>query len=329
MTREDIARIERTLEGIGEGQLRAAHSKTDPRGASVHALRAKVSGRGRIEIYAPFPGIEASLCAFAGQEAAFSHAPAPRVLELFYCRTGRIGWNMRGGEAVYLGPGEATVHAAVCCADSTMVFPLGYAEGFMLTADLAMLEKQRPVALALAGFDAARLYERLCTGAPLVLPASPSMDALFAPVLSAAPARRPGLMLLKAQEALLMLFDMRAPEPQAVPVHSGQTELIRRIHADLTAHLDVRYTIEELSRRYLINTSALKAAFKAVYGQPIAAYMKEYRIRESMRLLRETDESIARIAARVGYGTQGKFTQAFRDVTGELPTAYRRNVRSE
>lgn len=326
MTREDIERIERRLEGVAEGQLRAAHNRACAANPGMHPLRARIAGRGLLEVYAPLPGMQAALCTFAAQEAAFSHAPMPRVLELFYCRRGRIGWSMCAGEAVYLGPGEASVHGAVCCAESAMLFPLGHAEGFMLCADMDALSARCPEALRLAGLDAQQLAARFLCGGPTVLPASPAMDALFAPLFDAPPERRAGLVMLKAQEALLYLCDLRAPEA-AAPVNSAQAALIRRIHAELTEHLDTRTTIAALSRRYLINTSALKAAFKAVYGQPIAAYMKEYRVREAMRLLRETDESIARIAERVGYASQGKFTQAFRDVTGELPTAYRRGGR--
>lgn len=43
-----------------------------------------------------------------------------------------------------------------------------------------------------------------------------------------------------------------------------------------------------------------------------------------MQLLRETDLPISEIAEQVGYGTQGKFSKAFKDVTRMLPTAYRR-----
>ena len=105
---------------------------------------------------------------------------------------------------------------------------------------------------------------------------------------------------------------------------SQQTELIKEIHHLLTGHLERRFTIEELSRQYLINTSTLKEVFKAVYGQPIARYMKEYRIRKAMELLRNTDMTIADLAAQTGYETQGKFSKAFRDVTQMLPSEYRK-----
>ena len=108
---------------------------------------------------------------------------------------------------------------------------------------------------------------------------------------------------------------------------SRQTEAVRAVHGLLTGQLDRRFTIEELSRRFLINTAALKEGFKAVYGLPIAAYMKEYRIRRAMELLRETSQSVADVAAQVGYETQGKLSKAFKEATGQTPTEYRRQHR--
>ena len=88
--------------------------------------------------------------------------------------------------------------------------------------------------------------------------------------------------------------------------------------------MDQRYTIEELSKKFLINTSSLKEVFKGVYGLPIATYMKEYRIHKGIEMLKQTDDSIAEIAAKLGYETQGKFTKAFKDTVKMTPTAYRK-----
>lgn len=67
----------------------------------------------------------------------------------------------------------------------------------------------------------------------------------------------------------------------------------------LTEHLDQRFTIDELSKRYLINTSTLKEVFKTVYGLPIASYMKEYRIRQAM-FHKATDNDPPRLAKIMG-----------------------------
>ena len=124
--------------------------------------------------------------------------------------------------------------------------------------------------------------------------------------------------------AKVCLRSWKSEHKELTQYFSQQTELIKEIHQQLTEHLDQRFTIAELSKQYLINTSTLKEIFKAVYGQPIATYMKEYRVHQAMRLLRETDASIADIAEQVGYETQGKFSKAFKDVVQVLPTEYRK-----
>ena len=75
---------------------------------------------------------------------------------------------------------------------------------------------------------------------------------------------------------------------------------------------------------WVINTSTLKEIFKAVYGQPIATYMKEFRVRQAMKLLRETNDTIADIASQVGYQTQGKFSSAFQFIVKMSPREYRK-----
>ena len=45
---------------------------------------------------------------------------------------------------------------------------------------------------------------------------------------------------------------------------------------------------------------------------------------KAARLLRETDASMADVSRRVGYESQSKFTAAFKDQYGCLPTMYRK-----
>ena len=89
--------------------------------------------------------------------------------------------------------------------------------------------------------------------------------------------------------------------------------------------MEQKFTIESLSKQYLINPATLKTMFKSVYGNPIAAHMKEHRMERAARLLRETGLSIAEIAGSVGYDSQSRFTAAFKAHWGKLPRDYRNN----
>ena len=73
------------------------------------------------------------------------------------------------------------------------------------------------------------------------------------------------LLKLKVLEVLIYLGNMKSGRKELTQYFSQQTELIKEIRQQLTEHLEQRFTIEELSKQYLINTSTLKEVFKAVY----------------------------------------------------------------
>ena len=117
-------------------------------------------------------------------------------------------------------------------------------------------------------------------------------------------------------------MEIACPE-KAVDFQASQEEIIRRVHTHLTEHLSERITIEALSREFLMNTTTLKSAFKRVYGSSIAQHMKQHRMEAAAARLTQTQDDIAAIAKAVGYESQSRFTEAFREVYGEVPTEYR------
>ena len=326
MKKDEMKSIEQKLHSVLDGTLSVNYIRTAESMGTLLTdhFHTEISGKGDIEAYEVFSGIEASFNTFLCQKAQFQHDSSDSVLEIFYCHNGRIGWNMRGGIAIYLGAGDLTAHSMACCADSHMMFPLGYAEGIAISVDLERLSHAHPKILDESNVQAEKLQERFCSGKPFAIPTCSELEHIFAPLFGAEPSLRLPLLKLKVLELLIYLSRLEPKKRELTQYFSQQTELIKEIHQKLTDHLDQRFTIEELSKHYLINTSTLKEVFKAVYGLPIATYMKEYRVRQAMKLLRESDATISEIAAQVGYETQGKFSKAFKDVTQVLPTEYRK-----
>ena len=124
-------------------------------------------------------------------------------------------------------------------------------------------------------------------------------------------------------EIVEQVMQIACPE-KAVDYQDSQEQIIRHVHNELTANLAERVTIEELSRKYLMNTTTLKRCFKQVYGETIAAHMKKHRMEQAASLLLKTQNDIAAIAQAVGYESQSRFAAAFKETYGELPTEYRR-----
>ena len=106
-------------------------------------------------------------------------------------------------------------------------------------------------------------------------------------------------------------------------------ETVRKVHDYLVEHLSERVTIEELSRMFHINATTLKEAFKTEYGTSLAAHIKEHRMEKAATLLRESGMSVAEIAKIVGFESRSRFTTAFRERYGVLPSEYRSSLCSQ
>lgn len=104
----------------------------------------------------------------------------------------------------------------------------------------------------------------------------------------------------------------------------SQIDTVRRMHDELVARPEMRITIEELARKYLMNPTTLKELFKAVYGDSLASHIKSHRMEKAAELLSDSDESVAAIAAAVGYESPSRFSAAFRERYHMLPAEYRK-----
>lgn len=268
MKKEEYSSIAKNLQNISDGTLSIERTQTGENIGKTfftEQFQAMTIGKGRMEVHNVYPGIEASFNTFLAPEIHFQHSALDSVLEIHYCRNGRIGWNMRGGTAIYLGSGDLTAHSMACCSNSTMMFPLGYSAGVSLSVDLEKLSTVCPEILQSAGVASNLLWEKFCSGKPSAIPTCSDLEHIFAPLFSApAPMRLP-LLKLKVLEVLIYLGNMKSGRKELTQYFSQQTELIKEIRQQLTEHLEQRFTIEELSKQYLINTSTLKEVFKAVY----------------------------------------------------------------
>ena len=320
--------IERKLKNVPMGSLLVRKHHMCQRESMLQSeyFHGFSDGKGVTEIFSIFPGIEVSLNRFYAKRLRFHHIPLKSIMQLNHCRQGRLGWEMKAGLNIYLGAGDLSIHMLDSCAESEMNLPLGFYEGIAVSADMEKLAEVPPEILETAGINSRRLAEKFCKdGRIAAVPANHKISCIFDGMYNLPKEMCIPYFKLKVQELMLFLWMMETSKEQELNSYfSEQVEIIKEIHEQLTSNLDRRFTIEELAKQHLINTSSLKAVFKAVYGLPIASYMKEYRIRQAADRLRNSNDSIAEIAAFVGYESQSKFTKAFKEVMQILPTAYRK-----
>jgi AraC-like DNA-binding protein len=88
------------------------------------------------------------------------------------------------------------------------------------------------------------------------------------------------------------------------------------------------WTLSDLGQRVGLGRSVFSARFTKLVGQSMHRYVIERRMAEAGFLLETSDESIARIASRVGYETAAAFSKLFNRYHGMSPGRYRATRRS-
>jgi AraC family transcriptional regulator len=148
--------------------------------------------------------------------------------------------------------------------------------------------------------------------------------------------------VVEGNEALDALFRQQLTDLLAtrlLAAHSGSSTTIQPVRGGLAPKTLLR-AIERLRSDSDMDVSlaALAAdaglsrfhfcrAFKESTGLSPHAWLRQHRLEQAMNMLRDTDASIVSVAAELGYASQTAFAAAFRKLTGETPSDWRRRMR--
>ena len=273
-----------------------------------------------------YPGIELCYLTFSTDSFSVRHKAISHIIQINYCKSGQLMWEMKNGNRIYLNPGDFSLHTMKACTDSVLTFPNNMYQGLCIYIDLQEASDNPPELLKTFGIFETILPEKFCKDDhPAFLAGNEQTESIFSAFYNQPETLMLPFQKIKILELLLYLAKMEfTPQNKLAEYQFELTETIRKIHDQLLQHMEQRITIEELSRQFLINPTTLKNAFKSVYGTSIAAHIKEHRMRQAARMLMESNMNIAEIAQAVGYDSQSKFTTAFKAYFKVLPREYRK-----
>ena len=291
-------------------------------------------GSGTVEKYEVFPGIQLYNQIFHLTNLDYDRNVqrySQDIISINHCRLGRFEAEFADGEFLYMGEGDLAMNLP----ERSPVhhsFPLGNFQG--ITIIISVEEAAAGLSELSGGFgeipiDIRLLRDRLQAGNEFViLRSSPRMEQILNEMYREREQGKLFTLKIKVLELLDVLQSSGKIVTERRPYfHKNQVSRIKEMTAFMKQHLDRNFTLEELSSQYDIPLSTMKKCFRAVYGMPIQAYMREYRIHAAADLLRQSDLSVAEIAERVGYANQSKFTEAFKRIMKCTPVAYR-NLKS-
>jgi AraC family transcriptional regulator len=156
---------------------------------------------------------------------------------------------------------------------------------------------------------------RLLLSAADALGGSAALDTLFRHQLTDLLATR-----------LLSAYSGSPPRPQ--PVIGGLSpKILARAIERLRSDADADVSLSALASDAALSRFHFCRAFKESTGLSPHAWLRQYRLDQAMTMLRDTDEPIVSIAAALGYASQTAFAAAFRKLTGETPSDWRKRMR--
>jgi AraC-like DNA-binding protein len=290
------------------------------------------TGNGIVTVYDAFPGVrlmynDLHLFRITGHDS-FSAPPDANILVINHCREGRLECEFPWGECGYIGDGDLVVSTLPTPIKSSS-FPLAHYHGVSVVADIPCAVKtlgEVSALLGTGGVDVRGIKERLLGNRTyFLMRGSEAVSHIFSELYSAPDALKESYIRLKLIELLLFLSVIKPDEEGGRKYfYKTRVNAVKAMRDYMTARLEKQFTLEELSERFNIPLTSMKSCFKSVFGAPIHAYMREYRMQTASALLRETDRPIAEIAAKVGYDSHAQFSAAFRAVMGAAPSDYRK-----
>lgn len=142
---------------------------------------------------------------------------------------------------------------------------------------------------------------------------------------------KPELYELEVQRLLLGiwagLYRNYGDEVQRAPVEDAEKiERLRTLLSFLHGHYAEKVTLENAARQVNLCKSECCRFFKKQMGISIFEYLLEYRVAQSMDLLKK-GYTVAETSERCGFSTPAYFTKVFHARTGRSPSRYRKESR--
>jgi AraC-like DNA-binding protein len=137
-----------------------------------------------------------------------------------------------------------------------------------------------------------------------------------------------GLLLAKLSELLfvetLRRYIKALPPDQTGWLAGARDPSIGRALALLHKEPAHPWTLSSLARRVGLSRTRFADRFRHFLGESPMAYLAQWRLRLGAEILQSTEDSVAEVAALVGYGSEAAFNRAFKREFACPPARFRR-----
>lgn len=256
--------------------------------------------------------------------------PEEGLLEILYCSSGRVEYE-KEGKRFFLDAGDVSVHPygvvphVVQC--TTQPF-----RGLSVRIDPKLVPSCTSAILPDVKVSLPGLFHRFgAIEAPVIMRTTPQMMNLFETLFCIPDDIQKGYFKIKVLELLLVLSTVlsdRTASSKSVCTPQ-QVLLVQEAMRYVEENYDRHVRAEELAAALNVSLEQVRRSVRLMYGQPLAQWVRVYKMRLAAQMLCETDRTVADVASAFGYDNSSKFARAFRQALGVSPMVYRRKLVQE
>lgn len=286
------------------------------------------TGDCEVTVYPVFSGIELVYYDVHMQSCDINLAKGREMLIITHCQEGRIEFEYKNGEYLYLASGDLSIQKNTENIRHRYC-PLSHYHGVSVAIDMNRVPRCFSCILDDVFVSPEELEMKFCSEKPyLIMRENISIEHIFSELYSVPENIRKGYHKVKVLELLLFLsgLEYKGESEERRYFSRSQVNAAKEAKKYLLAHLDEHITITELADMLGISSTSLKICFKGVYGDTINGYITNCKMQKAASLLKNTDKSVLEIAGIVGYNNGSKFAGAFRRVMNKSPNEYRKSL---
>ena len=286
------------------------------------------TGDCEVTVYPVFSGIELVYYDVHMQSCDINLAKGREMLIITHCQEGRIEFEYKNGEYLYLASGDLSIQKNTENIRHRYC-PLSHYHGVSVAIDMNRVPRCFSCILDDVFVSPEELEMKFCSEKPYsIMRENISIEHIFLELYSVPENIRKGYHKVKVLELLLFLsgLEYKGESEERRYFSRPQVTAAKEAKKYLLAHLDEHITITELADMLGISSTSLKICFKGVYGDTINGYITNCKMQKAASLLKNTDKSVLEIAGIVGYNNGSKFAGAFRRVMNKSPNEYRKSL---
>lgn len=223
-------------------------------------------------------------------------------------------------------PGDLSV-TCYTESDYEYSFPLNHYHGISICIDTAVAPECLSDIMADIDVYPMKVVKRLCgENRYFILRSEQYAEHILSELYSFPDCNIKGYLKIKFLELFLLLDGFKSTrKAKAIrPVSETGVRLAKKTAEYIRSRVGEKISVAALAREMNVSQTYLQNIFKRVYGVPIYAYLKIFKMQAAAFELIRTNRTVMDIASQFGYDNASKFLYAFNDIMGVSPSEYRK-----